>query len=418
MAWLRTKARLNKASGNTETYFLIEWRDDRSRARTRALGFCSRKEAERLLKIFVGKRAAGMDVEPAPPLTVSSSEARRTIPTLRDYLSSNYLPVVERDRAKKTHDAAVRAANALSTKLGRLRLDEISYAAVDAYVTHRKGAGRRSRTVILELLCLRRALDHAVRTGELDAVPELPRIQDRDRQQHRFLTAEESVKLLNALHPDREQPAAVTRGSPPEKRDRLSYLAVLMALNTGMRRGEILSRTWADVRFDQGPFGILVVCDRTHASFRVKTRTERAIPLTPDLRDALVLEHGRQGRPPDGWVFPAFADAGVARTNFVTALKRACRRAGLPPIHPHGLRHTWASRLAMAGVDRKTLMELGGWKSGEMLDLVYAHVTSTHVADVMARMGLKGTPTDAQPIEVRTSTAGPGLFDPSDARES
>jgi len=42
----------------------------------------------------------------------------------------------------------------------------------------------------------------------------------------------------------------------------------------------------------------------------------------------------------------------------------------------------------MAGVDRKALMELGGWKEGRMLDEIYAHVTSEHKVEIMARMGL------------------------------
>jgi len=42
----------------------------------------------------------------------------------------------------------------------------------------------------------------------------------------------------------------------------------------------------------------------------------------------------------------------------------------------------------MAGVDRKTLMELGGWKEGRMLDEVYAHTTDAHKIEVMAKMGI------------------------------
>ncbi len=42
----------------------------------------------------------------------------------------------------------------------------------------------------------------------------------------------------------------------------------------------------------------------------------------------------------------------------------------------------------MQGVDRRTLMELGGWKEGRMLDEIYAHTTDAHKAEVMARMGI------------------------------
>lgn len=396
MAWIKSKARLNRETGKTESYWTIEWRED-GRERTKGLGFVGKKEAERLLKLFEGRQAAGKPVEPEPPPSVPSSPVR-AIPTLREYLFERYLPVVERDRAKKTHETALRSANRLVEHLGHLPLDEVNFARVDEYVTKRKRAGRRSRTIILELTCLKQALGHALASEVLREVPKLPRIQDRDRRAHRFLTPEESVRLLDALHPDRAQPHIVTRGAPPETRDRVSYLAILMALNTGMRRGEILSRTWADVRWDHGAYGAIVVGEQREIGFQVKTRHDRVIPLTPDLAQALREEHGRLGGPRSGWIFPSPTDPTAPRDNFKRALELACKRAGLAPIHPHGLRHTWASRLAMAGVDRKTLMELGGWRTGAMLDSIYAHVTSAHVTEVMSRMGITGapSPTDAR----------------------
>lgn len=62
-----------------------------------------------------------------------------------------------------------------------------------------------------------------------------------DARPHRFLTPEESELPLAALRPLDEQPHEVTRGAPPILRDRLTYLAALMVLNTGMRRNEILT---------------------------------------------------------------------------------------------------------------------------------------------------------------------------------
>ena len=48
--------------------------------------------------------------------------------------------------------------------------------------------------------------------------------------------------MLDALGPHDESPHVVTRGRPPMVRNHLSYLAVLVALNFGLRRNEILSR--------------------------------------------------------------------------------------------------------------------------------------------------------------------------------
>lgn len=390
MAWLQKNKRINPDNGKKENYYRICWRES-GKKRTRGIGFCGVVEAKRLLTIFDGKMAAGEDVV-APQNSAPSCKV--PVQTLAEYLDDVFLPVVKRDKAPKTHAGACRAANAVKPILGHLRLDQVSYAVVDAYVSERKKLGRRSRTIILELRYLRQALQHAKACQVIAAVPELPKLKDRDRKPHKFMTPEESERLLEALRPLDEQPHVVTRGRPPINRDRLTYLAVLMALNAGLRKNEILTRCWEDIRWNQGPLGTLLICSKPQVDFIVKMGRDRTIPLTPNLRRALEFEHGVVGHPAMGWIFPSPRNPARPRQQLHHALARACERAGLPRIHPHGLRHTWATRLAMAGVDRRTLMELGGWKEGRMLDEIYAHTTDAHKAEVMARMGIGRNDTD------------------------
>jgi integrase len=63
--------------------------------------------------------------------------------------------------------------------------------------------------------------------------------------------------------------------------------------------------------------------------------------------------------------------------SFRTAFETACRHAKLTDVTPHVLRHTFASRLVMAGVDLRTVQELGGWKSLNMVQR-YAHLSREH----------------------------------------
>ena len=56
-----------------------------------------------------------------------------------------------------------------------------------------------------------------------------------------------------------------------------------------------------------------------------------------------------------------------------TAFTTGCRYAKLRGVSPHTLRHTFASRLATAGVDIRTIQELGGWKEIKMVER-YAHL--------------------------------------------
>ena len=61
-------------------------------------------------------------------------------------------------------------------------------------------------------------------------------------------------------------------------------------------------------------------------------------------------------------------------------------------MHPHALRHSWASIMAVKGVHRNTLLELGGWRSSVCLDEIYCHISEDHTMEVMATHGLQFKP--------------------------
>ncbi|MCP4920877.1 MAG: tyrosine-type recombinase/integrase, partial [Proteobacteria bacterium] len=286
-------------------------------------------------------------------------------------LFDEFLPTVSLHKAASTARHAKTSAKPLNRFMGRTPIDEIDYRRLNGFLSWRCKTVR-TRTAQIDLRALRQALIYAKRCGLLERLPEFPIVRITDAKPHVWLTAEQTVRLLDALRPLASQPD-VTRGNPPINRDRLSFLAILMAVNTGMRKGEILSRGWEDVSWDRAHNGVLLIGPKPAADFQVKTRRSRVIPLTPELAEALRAEHELVGEPARGWIFPSPKDPSKPRKNFIKALRRACATAGLEPIHPHALRHTWASRLAMAGVDRQTLMVLGGWKDGRMLDEVYAH---------------------------------------------
>lgn len=67
------------------------------------------------------------------------------------------------------------------------------------------------------------------------------------------------------------------------------------------------------------------------------------------------------------------------------AWKRALTRAGIENFRFHDLRHTWASWHVMNGTSLQELMELGGWKSYEMV-LRYAHLAPEHLSHAAARI--------------------------------
>lgn len=394
MAWLQKKRRMNGAIGKMDLYWWIAIRSETGKVTSKAIGFCTTEEAKRALKIFEGKVAAGEVVTPKRTES-GSSQAASSGPILATYLDEVFLPVVARDKSAGTYRSALCAARSIKLALGPLPLEAITYRLVDDHFTARRTAGRRPRTVAIELWLLRGCLQHAFDRGDISQVPKLPSVRIRDRYVSVYLTPEQSLRVLDALRPLAAQPHVVTRGRPPILRDRLSYLAILMALNTGMRKGEILSRGWEDVLWSAGPFGTLLVRAKPSIGFDVKTRRERAVPMTPELRAELDALYTEVGQPEAGWIFAPPDNPGTPRKEFKKALANACRRAGVPVVHPHALRHTWAARLAMAGVDRRSLMDLGGWTSSSVLDEIYAHASEPHKTELMARMGLGPAPPKA-----------------------
>jgi integrase len=67
-------------------------------------------------------------------------------------------------------------------------------------------------------------------------------------------------------------------------------------------------------------------------------------------------------------------------------LQNACQRAKLTGVTPHTLRHTFASRLAMEGVNDVTLQTLGRWKEPKMIRR-YAHLSQEHLAEAVEKIG-------------------------------
>jgi integrase len=104
----------------------------------------------------------------------------------------------------------------------------------------------------------------------------------------------------------------------------------------------------------------------------------RTVPLNSI---ALQILKSLKARDPGPWVFMTRGRRKTGQwkpyRSFRTAFETACRHAKLTDVTPHVLRHTFASRLVMRGVDLRTVQELGGWKSLNMVQR-YAHLSQDH----------------------------------------
>jgi len=194
-------------------------------------------------------------------------------------------------------------------------------------------------TVYQELALLRRMFNVAIREWEWikdNPVARLSFSVGNKNARDRWLTLEEEGRLLEqATNP------------------RWLRTLLMVALHTGMRRGEILGLEWPSV--DLNRRAIMVQ--------RSKNGEKRIIPMSATLLNPL---QGAKVRGIAGKVFP------VSVRSLRVAFDGALKKAGIENCHFHDLRHTFATRLVQNGVDLYKVKELLGHKSITMT-MRYAH---------------------------------------------
>ena len=151
---------------------------------------------------------------------------------------------------------------------------------------------------------------------------------------------------------------------------------VVMAIATGMRRGEILGLTWSAVDFERSR----VTLEHT------KNGERRVVPLAPVVIAAL-REHGRVRRLDTDLLFPGRqTDAGtVGPVNIRKAWLTVSKAAQLEDFKFHDLRNTTASYLAMNGASMREIADVLGHKTMAMVKR-YTHLSEAHTASVVNAM--------------------------------
>jgi integrase len=232
------------------------------------------------------------------------------------------------------------------------RLQDINRMTLKPFIRDRKRRdGVMNSTVNRALEVVRRILYLARdEWGWIVRVPKIRMLKEPKRRV-RFLTEEEADRLMGEL------PAHLVP-------------VVQFALPTGCRKQEVLQMEWGRVDFDRRVAWL--------DPGSTKNGDGRGIPLN---RDALLALRGAQGQH-DRW---CFTYQGNPMSDIGSAWKRAMTRAGITEFRFHDLRHTWASWHVMNGTSLQEFMELGGWKSYEMV-LRYAHLAAEHLSSAAARI--------------------------------
>ena len=338
-----------------------------------------RKAAERELRRLLRAVDTGEHVDPTR-LTVGA--------WLGDWLET-----IRQEVSPKTHERYTEiVANFLIPAFGNLPLTKLApihiQKAYNEWATggrrDGKGGGLAPRTRCHIHRILRSALARAVEQQVLARNPadafkkRLPKIERRTMT---TLTAEQSALLLEAINHSRV------------------YWPVLLALATGMRRGEILALRWKNVDLERGTVRVVESLEQTKLGIRFKAPKNdrhRAIALPAYAVEKLRRLKRQQAeellalgiRQSGETLVCARADGGPHQPLSLTYefARFMGRLKELPRVRFHDLRHSHATQLLADGVHPKIASErLGHASVGITLDL-YSHVTDTMQGDAALRL--------------------------------
>lgn len=240
-------------------------------------------------------------------------------------------------------------------------LSEIHPFLVEKHKQARIGAGARV-SANRELTCLKTLFNRCIDWRKFEGENPVRRVKlvKEPKNRLRFLSVEEERQLVAAA-------------SEPLR------TIILVGIHSGLRiESEALKLTWSDFDLKRG--------DLTVQAAYAKNGETRTIPMNAVLRDAFGSLFAATPNA-EGVVFRCWKGGkkGHPIQSVRTAFTTACRHANVPGVSPHTLRHTFASRLAMAGVDIRTIQELGGWKEIKMVER-YAHLSQKHKAEAVEKL--------------------------------
>jgi integrase len=330
--------------------------------------------------------------------------------TFGAYLTGQWLPAKRLHLATSTYCGYERNVQRhILPALGRIGLRRLRFqqieALYDALLHPAEGQGLAPKTVYSVHLIIRGALADAHRRGlvarNVALVARAPRQRALQRIEGTALTDEQLRQLLRT--------AAGHRFFPP----------LWVAAMTGMRRSEVLGLKWDDVDFIKRRLGLnrgLIAIGYELHETRGKTRSSRrSIDLDTTTLDVLAgwraFQHAEFAavglEPDDSWAFTDGDGQPIHPHALSQAFERIARRAGVPVIRLHDLRHTHGSLLIKEGVPVKVVSERLGHANIAFTIETYQHVLPGMQADA-ARLYQQLTspvpPCIAKPVERRRNS--------------
>ena len=283
---------------------------------------------------------------------------------LFDEAAKDWLDYAKLNKRTWRHDAA--HMRRLAQSFGGKPIDALTPQDVERLKADLKAEGWTDATVNRYLALVKSTLNLALRNGKIERSPAKPvKLFQENNSRVRYLTEEEEGRLFEAL-PEELMPL------------------IAVALHTGLRKGELLHLKWEDVDFHSGTLTIA----------RSKHGETRRVPMNSLVREVLTslrreqIQAAKASMEGEREILSAYVfctPGGSFWHNLNRKWYPALRRAALKDFRFHDLRHTFCSRLAMAGADLLTIKELAGHKTLSMT-LRYSHLSPSHQRQAVERL--------------------------------
>ena len=159
-------------------------------------------------------------------------------------------------------------------------------------------------------------------------------------------------------------------------------------LATGLRRGELLGLKWEDIDLERGTIQVRCQVAQINGEVvEVPLKTKNSYRTLSIGADAVEILKEQQAKTNSEYVFPSPTGGPISPDSILNMLHRVLKRAGLPQIRFHDMRHTFATLALQNGVDIKTVSGmLGHYSAGFTLD-TYAHMTTQVQREAAKTMG-------------------------------
>lgn len=255
------------------------------------------------------------------------------------------------NHTKLTYENNKSLCNLLLNYFNNIDMDKVNHVTLEQFIESRKDTVKNA-TINRALACLKKIYNLMRARGQIENTPfQNFHLLKEDQTKIQYLSEQEINDLISCRLLDL-------------KKYRHYKMMILLALNTGMRLREVLRLTWRDVNLDDQV--IIVTRTKNHKVRTIPINNTLAQYLKPKAQDEFVV--GRK--------------LNSIRYGFQNVLKAS----GIhEPYTFHTLRHTFASRMVLAGVDVVTVQELLGHADLKTTQR-YTHINQAHKIEAVNKL--------------------------------